>query len=207
MPGTCSTLNFSKALRIAPWGHKVPQEHVSQYTSGTTAPIRPVLFAKWSENYSKHSCRFRIIYFEGGHALQRRQRLNWLWAYLFCGALLGGPIKKKLRSRLLRSCSDLSSDFQVPGIFPYPKQTWLPIPLDLHIQIHWSHCHSCTCDPNRSVLFAKWSENYSKHFSLFRIFYSEVERALQRPRHLNHSICSVILWGTFGWSPQDETLP
>ena len=52
-PRTCLTpdsalhnLYLSETLRIAPWGHKVHQEHVSECSEGTTARIHSVLFAK-----------------------------------------------------------------------------------------------------------------------------------------------------------------
>src|SRR6202789_2187492 len=78
--------------------------------------------------------------------------------------------------------------FSFLGFFLIPKEPWLQFPLGSpYTKIYRSHCH-CTCDSNRSVLFAKLSENYSEHFRFFRIFYPEVERALQRLRHLNHPI-------------------
>jgi len=97
--------------------------------------------------------------------------------------------------------------FMLLGFFLIPEHPWLRFPLGYHIpKYFWSHCH-CTCDPNRSVLFAKRSENYSEHFRFFRMFYSEGEHALHRLRHLNHPISLFPLWGTFGWSHQNETLP
>ena len=193
---------------ISPWDQELPLEnqlHVSQGPSGTRDPNRVIRFAKWSENYSEHLCPFRIIYSEVGHLLQHLKPLNQPMSLFHLWGTFGLSHQKQTSSTAsseyfgpaskIPSCRDFSlSQNRLHYRSPY-------------ITIHETHRPMGYSAPNRSGLFAKWSEKYSKHFCLFRTFYSAIALPLHRPRHPNHSMNLFILWGTFGSSQQNKTCP